>query len=131
MAGATPKPVGPVPPRRRAAVEAAVLALVVAGVALAVLLAVSPDSKGAAALGFATAARRAGPALDAHDTPAPAVRPARPERQDDQPRRPARPRVLLTFLDSRCTNLCPIEGSQLAAVQRRLPAGEAAASWSS
>jgi protein SCO1/2 len=32
--------------------------------------------------------------------------------------------VLLTFLDSRCTNLCPIEGSQLAAVQRRLPAGK-------
>jgi protein SCO1/2 len=32
--------------------------------------------------------------------------------------------VLLTFLDSRCTNLCPIEGAQLAAVQRRLPASK-------
>jgi cytochrome oxidase Cu insertion factor (SCO1/SenC/PrrC family) len=30
--------------------------------------------------------------------------------------------VLLTFLDSRCTNLCPIEGAQLAAVQHRFPA---------
>jgi cytochrome oxidase Cu insertion factor (SCO1/SenC/PrrC family) len=30
--------------------------------------------------------------------------------------------VLLTFLDSKCTNLCPIEGTQLAQVQRRLPA---------
>jgi protein SCO1/2 len=29
--------------------------------------------------------------------------------------------VLLTFLDSRCTNLCPIEGAQLAAVQKGLP----------
>jgi cytochrome oxidase Cu insertion factor (SCO1/SenC/PrrC family) len=28
--------------------------------------------------------------------------------------------VLLTFLDSKCTNLCPIEGAQLARVQRAL-----------
>jgi len=51
MAGASPQPVGSVPPRRRAAVEAALLAVAVAAVALAVLLAVSPDSKGAAASG--------------------------------------------------------------------------------
>ena len=30
--------------------------------------------------------------------------------------------VLVTFLDSRCTKLCPIVGHELAAVERRLPA---------
>ena len=32
--------------------------------------------------------------------------------------------VLLTFLDSRCTTRCPIEGRQLGSVLRRLPAAE-------
>jgi cytochrome oxidase Cu insertion factor (SCO1/SenC/PrrC family) len=32
--------------------------------------------------------------------------------------------VLLTFLDSRCTQECPIQGRQLASVLRRLPAAE-------
>jgi len=123
MAGASPQPVGSVPPRRRAAVEAALLAVAVAAVALAVLLAVSPDSKGAAASGSNGAA---GPGLrwTLHNTRAPAVR------LPDQNGRMTSlaglhgHTVLLTFLDSRCTNLCPIEGSQLAAVQKRLPAGK-------
>lgn len=97
------------------------LGLVVAGVALAVLLAVSPDSNGAPASGSNGAA---GPGLrwTLHNTPAPAVR--LPD-QDGRMTSLASLRghtVLLTFLDSRCTNLCPIEGSQLAAVQKRLPA---------
>jgi cytochrome oxidase Cu insertion factor (SCO1/SenC/PrrC family) len=32
--------------------------------------------------------------------------------------------VLLTFLDSHCTNLCPIVGHELAVVERRLPAAD-------
>lgn len=31
--------------------------------------------------------------------------------------------VVLAFMDSRCTEECPVEGRELAAVQRRLPAG--------
>lgn len=116
------KPVGPAPPRR-AAIEAAVLALVVAGIALAVLLAISPDSSGAPASG-SNAASPSGLRWTLHHTPAPAVR------LPDQDGRMTSladlhgHTVLLTFLDSRCTNLCPIEGSQLAAVQRRLPAAQ-------
>ncbi len=99
------------------------LGLVVAGVALAVLLAVSPDSRGAPPSGSNGAT---GPGLrwTLHNTPAPAVR--LPD-QDGRITSLASLRgrtVLLTFLDSRCTSLCPIEGSQLAAVQKRLPAAQ-------
>jgi protein SCO1/2 len=117
-------PTGPAPPRRRAAVEAAVLALVVAGVALAALLALTPDSTGAAAGGSDATGTSPGLRWTLHNTPAPAVR--LPD-QNGQMTSLAALRghaVLLTFLDSRCTNLCPIEGTQLAAVQRRLPAAQ-------
>jgi protein SCO1 len=111
-------------PRRRAALESAVLALVVAGIALAALLALTPDSNGAAGNGSNAAGSTPGLRWTLHNTPAPAVR--LPD-QDGRMTSLAALRghaVLLTFLDSRCTNLCPIEGSQLAAVQRRLPAGK-------
>lgn len=112
------------PRRRRAAAEAAAIALVVAGVALGVLLALSPDSNGAAAAGSNGAASGPGLRWTLHDTPAPAVRlPDQDGRMTSLARLRGRP-VLLTFLDSRCTNLCPIEGAQLAAVQRRLPPGQ-------
>ncbi len=117
-------PTGPAPPRRKAAVEAAVLALVVAGVAFAALLALTPDSNGAAASGSNGAGTSPGLRWTLHNTPAPPVQ--LPD-QDGKTTSLAALRghtVLLTFLDSRCTNLCPIEGSQLAAVQRRLPAGQ-------
>jgi len=119
----TSTPSGPAP-RRRAALESAVLALVVAGIALAALLALTPDSNGAAGNGSNAAGSTPGLRWTLHNTPAPAVR--LPD-QDGRMRSLAALRghaVLLTFLDSRCTNLCPIEGSQLAAVQRRLPAGK-------
>jgi protein SCO1 len=117
-------PTGPAPPRRKAAVEAAALALVVAGIAFAALLALTPDSNGAAASGSNGAGASPGLRWTLHNTPAPAVQ--LPD-QDGKTTSLAALRghtVLLTFLDSRCTNLCPIEGSQLAAVQRRLPAGQ-------
>ncbi|HEX5558755.1 MAG TPA: SCO family protein [Gaiellales bacterium] len=117
-------PTGPAPPRRKAAVEAAALALVVAGIAFAALLALTPDSNGAAASGSDGAGTSPGLRWTLHNTPAPAVQ--LPD-QDGKTTSLAALRghtVLLTFLDSRCTNLCPIEGSQLAAVQRRLPAGQ-------
>jgi cytochrome oxidase Cu insertion factor (SCO1/SenC/PrrC family) len=117
-------PTGPAPPRRKAAVEAAALALVVAGIAFAALLALTPDSNGAAASGSNGAGASPGLRWRLHNTPAPAVQ--LPD-QDGKTTSLAALRghtVLLTFLDSRCTNLCPIEGSQLAAVQRRLPAGQ-------
>jgi cytochrome oxidase Cu insertion factor (SCO1/SenC/PrrC family) len=120
MADAPTKPGGPAPERRRAAVESAVLALVVAGVALAALLALSPDSNGAAARSNGAGS---GPGLrwTLHGTSAPAVRlPDQDGRMTSLAALRGHP-VLLTFLDSRCTNLCPIEGAQLAAVQRRLP----------
>jgi len=120
----TSTPSRPAPPRRRAALESAVLALVVAGIALAALLALTPDSNGAAGNGSNAAGSTPGLRWTLHNTPAPAVR--LPD-QDGRMRSLAALRghaVLLTFLDSRCTNLCPIEGSQLAAVQRRLPAGK-------
>jgi protein SCO1 len=117
-------PTGPAPPRRKAAVEAAALALVVAGIAFAALLALTPDSNGAAASGSNGAGASPGLRWTLHNTPAPAVQ--LPD-QDGKTTSLAALRghtVLLTFLDSRCTNLCPIEGSQLAAVQRRLHAGQ-------
>jgi protein SCO1 len=120
----TSTPSRPAPPRRRAALESAVLALVVAGIALAALLALTPDSNGAAGNGSHAAGSTPGLRWTLHNTPAPAVR--LPD-QDGRMTSLAALRghaVLLTFLDSRCTNLCPIEGSQLAAVQRRLPAGK-------
>lgn len=116
-------PIGPAPPRRRAAAESAALALAVAAVAFAVLLALTPGSSGAAGSGSNAAGSSPGLRWTLHNTPAPAVR--LPD-QDGRMTTLAGLRghtVLLTFLDSRCTNLCPIEGSQLAAVQRRLPAG--------
>jgi protein SCO1/2 len=121
MAEAPSTSVGSAPRRRRAAVESGVLALVVAGIALAVLLALSPDSNGAAGSGSNGAGTSPGLRWTLPNTPAPAVQ--LPD-QDGKTTSLAALRghaVLLTFLDSRCTNLCPIEGSQLAAVQRRLP----------
>lgn len=59
---------------------------------------------------------------------APGSRPAPEFRLHDQAGRPVslaseHGRVLLlTFLDSRCTTLCPVTGHQLAQVQRALPA---------
>jgi cytochrome oxidase Cu insertion factor (SCO1/SenC/PrrC family) len=117
-------PTGPASPRRRAAVESAVLALVVAGVALAALLALTPDSNGAASGSNGAGTTAPGLRWTLHNSPAPAVR--LPD-QNGRMTTLAALRghaVLLTFLDSRCTNLCPIEGSQLAAVQRRLPASQ-------
>ena len=117
-------PTGPVPPRRRAAAESAVLALVVAGVALAALLALTPDSTGAAASGSDATGASPGLRWTLHNTPAPAVQlPDQNGQMTSLAALRGRP-VLLTFLDSRCTNLCPIEGSQLAAVKRRLPAAQ-------
>lgn len=116
-------PIGPAPPRRRAAAESALLALAVAAVAFAVLFALTPGSSGAAGSGSNAAGSSPGLRWTLHNTPAPAVR--LPD-QDGRMTTLAGMRghtVLLTFLDSRCTNLCPIEGTQLAAVQRRLPAG--------
>jgi protein SCO1/2 len=119
VAGASPQSVGG-PPRRRAAIEAAVLALVVAGVALGVLLAISPDSNGAAASG-SNGSGPSGLRWTLPNTPAPAVRlPDQSGRMTSLASLQGRT-VLLTFLDSRCTNLCPIEGAQLAAVQKGLP----------
>jgi cytochrome oxidase Cu insertion factor (SCO1/SenC/PrrC family) len=124
MADAPPNSGRPAPPRRRAAIESAVLALAVAGAALAALLGLSPDSNGAAANGSNGTGTGPGLRWTLHNTPAPAVR---LRDQDGRMTTLAALRghaVLLTFLDSRCTNLCPIEGSQLAAVQRRLPAAQ-------
>jgi len=99
-----------------------VLALVVAGIALGILLAISPDSNGAAASGSNGGATPGGLRWTLH-TPAPAVRlPDQDGRMTSLASMHGHT-VLLTFLDSRCTNLCPIEGAQLAAVQKRLPAG--------
>ena len=120
VAGASPQSVGG-PPRRRAAIEAAVLALVVAGIALGVLLAISPDSNGAAASG-SNGSGPSGLRWTLPNTPAPAVRlPDQDGRMTSLASLHGHT-VLLTFLDSRCTNLCPIEGAQLAAVQKALPA---------
>jgi protein SCO1 len=119
------QPAGPVrssPSRRRFAAEAAAIGVVVAGVALAVLTLISPSSR--AASPPSSPAAQAGLRWALHDTPAPAF--SLPD-QNGTVTTAAGLRghvVLLTFLDSRCTNLCPIEGSQLAQVQRRLPAAK-------
>ncbi len=119
------QPAGPVrssPSRRRFAAEAAAIGVVVAGVSLAVLTLISPSSR--AASPPASPAAQAGLRWALHNTPAPAFN--LPD-QNGTVTTAAGLRghvVLLTFLDSRCTNLCPIEGSQLAQVQRRLPAAK-------
>jgi cytochrome oxidase Cu insertion factor (SCO1/SenC/PrrC family) len=104
------------------AVEAAVLAVVVAGVALVALTLATPSSPATAA---GTASASSGSLRwGLHGAPAPALN--LPD-QNGQRTTIADLRghvVLLTFLDSRCTNLCPIEGAQLAQVQRYLPAAQ-------
>jgi cytochrome oxidase Cu insertion factor (SCO1/SenC/PrrC family) len=113
-------PIGPAPPRRRAAAESAVLALVVGAIALAALLALTPASNGAAGMGSSGGGPAPGLRWTLHNTPAPAVRLPDQEGRMTTLADLRGHTVLLTFLDSRCTNLCPIEGSQLATVQRRL-----------
>jgi protein SCO1 len=105
-------------------VEAALLAIVVAGITLVALLLVSPSAHTAAAAGTASSGSQGGLRWTLHSPRAPAL-----DLPDQDGARTTiaglRGRVvLLTFLDSRCTNLCPIEGAQLAAVQRRLPAAQ-------
>jgi protein SCO1/2 len=122
MPGASPRPSRGGPRRARAALEAVALAVVVGGVALIALTLLRPSSPAAAA---GTASPGSGTLRWAlHGAPAPAL--GLPD-QSGQRTTVAALRghvVLLTFLDSKCTNLCPIEGAQLAQVQRRLPAGE-------
>ncbi len=104
------------------AIEAVVLGVVVAGVALVGLILVTPSSPATAAGASSSTSGSLRWAL--HGTPAPALN--LPD-QNGQRTTVADLRghvVLLTFLDSRCTNLCPIEGAQLAQVQRHLPAAE-------
>lgn len=104
------------PPASRAALEAAALGAVIAGVCLAILIMVTPSSR-AAATGRSQPGSQASLRWTLH-TPAPAF-----DLRDQSGRRTTaaslRGRtILLTFLDSRCTNLCPIEGAQLAAMQQ-------------
>jgi protein SCO1/2 len=95
---------------------------VVAATCLGILILVAPSSKAAATGGSQPASQ---PSLRwTLHTPAPAF-----DLPDQAGRRTTVSSlrghtVLLTFLDSRCTNLCPIEGAQLAAVQQRLPAAK-------
>ena len=96
------------PRRSRAALEAAALAVVVGAVALGVLLALTPSSP-AASPAASPSSSGAGLRWSLHG--------ARTTLAGFR----GHP-VLLTFLDSRCTNLCPIEGAQLAQVQQRLAA---------
>jgi cytochrome oxidase Cu insertion factor (SCO1/SenC/PrrC family) len=108
------------PPVRRAAIEAGAIGLVMAGICLAILILVTPSSR-AAAPGRSHTGSPGSLRWTLH-TPAPPF-----DLPDQSGRRTSiaslRGRtVLLTFLDSRCTNLCPIEGAQLAAVQHALPA---------
>jgi protein SCO1 len=122
MPGPSDRPPRTRPPARRAALEAAGLAVAVAAICLAVLIAVTPSSRAAAAGGSQSGAP--GSLRWALHTPAPAF-----DLPDQSGRRTTVASlhghtVLLTFLDSRCPNLCPIEGAQLAAVQRSLPAAE-------
>jgi protein SCO1/2 len=122
MSGPSERPTRTRPPSRRAAIEAVALAVVVAGISLLVLTLVSPSSRAAAGAG--SQASQAGLRWTLKSTPAPAIN--LPD-QDGRTTSIAALRghvVLLTFLDSRCTNLCPIEGAQLAGVQRRLPAAK-------
>jgi protein SCO1 len=120
MPGPSERPSRIRPPARRAALEAAAVGLAIAGICLAVLIVVTPSSK-AAATGGSQSSTQGSLRWTLH-TPAPAF-----ALRDQSGRRTTLASlrghaVLLTFLDSRCTNLCPIEGAQLAAVQQHLPA---------
>jgi protein SCO1/2 len=102
--------------------EAAALAVVVGSIALVVLTLISPSSR--AASQQSSPASQAGLRWTLKSIPAPAL--DLPDQTGSTTSIAALRGhvVLLTFLDSRCTNLCPIEGSQLAQVQRRLPAAK-------
>ena len=119
MTGDPPRPTRSGPPARRVAAEAAALAVVVAGISLVVLTLISPSSRAAAPP--SSPASQPGLRWTLHSTPAPAL--DLPDQNGGMTSIAALRGhvVLLTFLDSRCTNLCPIEGAQLAQVQRRLP----------
>lgn len=119
MPGPSDRPSPTRPPARRAALEAGAVGVVIAAICLGILILVTPSSK-AAPTGRSQPGAGTGLRWTLH-TPAPAF-----DLFDQAGRRTTvaslRGRtVLLTFLDSRCTNLCPIEGAQLAAVQQRLP----------
>ena len=119
MTGDPPRPTRSGPPARRVAAEAAALAVVVAGISLVVLTLISPSSRAASTP--SSPASQPGLRWTLHSTPAPAL--DLPDQNGSMTSVAALRGhvVLLTFLDSRCTNLCPIEGAQLAQVQRRLP----------
>lgn len=122
MPGASPRPPRTAPRRARVALEAVVLAVVVGGVALVVLTLLRPSSPAAAA---GTAGSGSGTLRwSLHGAVAPAL--GLPD-QNGRRTTVAALRghvVLLTFLDSKCTNLCPIEGAQLAQVQHDVPAAD-------
>ena len=122
MTGDPPRPRRPGPPTSRVVAEAAALAVVVGGISLVVLLLISPSSR--AASPQSSSASQAGLRWTLKSTPAPAL--DLPDQNGSMTSIAALRGhvVLLTFLASRCTNLCPIEGSQLALVQRRLPAAK-------
>jgi protein SCO1/2 len=106
----------------RAAAEALGLGIAAAVVALVALLLVTPSSRTAPAQAAASPASNLRFML--HGVPAPPIdlrdQRGRPTSIADLHGRV----VLLTFLDSHCTNLCPIEGGQLAQVQRRFPVAQ-------
>ncbi|HEY2789609.1 MAG TPA: SCO family protein [Gaiellales bacterium] len=122
MTGDPPRPRRPGPPTARVVAEAAALAVVVGSIALVVLTLISPSSR--AASQQSSPASQAGLRWTLKSIPAPAL--DLPDQTGSTTSIAALRGhvVLLTFLDSRCTNLCPIEGSQLAQVQRRLPAAK-------
>lgn len=106
-------------PSRRVWLETVAVGLIVACAAFAALVAVTPSTSSAHPTGSGQTATGGFPWPFAHGrVPALALR--------DQAgqlitlSRFRRTPVLLTFLDSKCTNLCPIEGAQLARVQRAL-----------
>jgi cytochrome oxidase Cu insertion factor (SCO1/SenC/PrrC family) len=122
MPDASERPERGRPAGRRAALEAGAVTVVVAVVCLVILSLVTPSSKASASGGSQRGAQRS--LRWTLHTPAPAI-----DLPDQAGRRTTIASlrghvVLLTFLDSRCTNLCPIEGSQLAQVQRQLPAAK-------
>ena len=107
------------PPARRAALEAGTLGVLIAGACLAILTLVAPSSRAAATA--APPSSTQGSLRWTLHTPAPAF-----DLTDQSGARTTVASlrghtVLLTFLDSHCTNMCPVEGSQLAAVQDSLP----------
>jgi protein SCO1 len=122
MTGQPSRPTRTGPPRSRVAAEAAALAVVVAGISLIVLTLISPSSRAAPAP--SSPASQAGLRWTLPSTPAPAL--DLPDQNGSMTSVAALRGhvVLLTFLDSRCTNLCPIEGAQIAQVQRSLPAAK-------